>query len=692
MRGLGAALSLVAVLGFPGAVTASPADPPSYVPGELLVRFAPTATATARADVVADLDAKVMERLPVSGLVRVKLEPGTSVPEAAAAFERRAGVRFAQPNHLYRLAVTPNDSSWSQLWGMTKIDAPTAWDTTTGSSAVTVAVVDTGIDYAHPDLAANVWQNDDPVDGLDNDANGRVDDLHGWDFAEDDQNPDDDEGHGTHVAGTIGAAGNNGQGVAGVNWQVKLMALKAADSDGFLAEDWIVGAFQYACANGAKVINGSFGGPSGGSAMLAAINACPNSLFVFAAGNDGTNNDAVPQYPCNYPPANVVCVAASEQSDARPSFSNYGVSSVDLAAPGVNVLSTVPGGAYDSYHGTSMATPHVAGAAALVLANTPALGPAEVRRALLLSADPKPTFTGLVATGSRLNVRRALSQEIALPTGLTAASSSPAFNTWSNVNTATATWGGAVDASGIDGYSYAWSPDATFVPDEVKEVEENVTSATATLPDGRTWFHVRVRDGAGNWSDPVHLGPFQIDTFPPARPTLSSPTHRAGVASTDRTVELNWTTLGDPVSGLDGFSFSWGRQQLVTVDQTKDAEEGAFGRRARDWTTARGGSASAHGTTPGTGPTRRSSGRSSSPARARCAPSRGCAARSSWVRSACWPRRAARSAESRGRTRAASRVAASWPAPCARPPASPRHEGRGGSQPRTQALRHAPVW
>jgi subtilisin family serine protease len=576
MRGLGAALSLLAVLGFPGAVTSSHASEPSnFVPGELLVRFAGSTTASTRADVLADLDATVVERLPLSGLVRVRLAAGTAVDSAAAAFERRAGVRYAQPNHRYRLTLTPNDPSFGSLWGLTKIEAPAAWDTRTDSSAVTVAVVDTGIDYNHADLQGNVWDNDDPVGGGDNDGNGYVDDLRGWDFANGDNNPMDDHGHGTHVGGTIGARGNNSVGVTGVNWRVKLMALKAADASGSLEESSIIEAFQYACANGARVINGSFGGPDGGQAMFDAINACPGSLFVFAAGNAGTNNDSFPAYPCNYPAANIVCVAATGSGDGLAVFSNYGVNSVDLAAPGVDIYSTLPGGTYGYADGTSMATPHVAGAAALVLADRPALTTSELRRALLLGADAKASLTGFVVTGGRLNVRRSLSQDIVAPTGLTAQSSSPSFNAWSNVNAATASWGGATDAAGIDGYSFAWSPDATFSPDESKEVEENVTTASSTLPDGRYWFHLRARDNAGNWTDPVHLGPFQVDTFPPVRPTLSSPSHRAGVSSTDRTVQINWITLGDSLSGLDGYSFAWGRQQLFTVDQTKDAEETA---------------------------------------------------------------------------------------------------------------------
>lgn len=598
MRGLGAALSILGVLVFPGAVTASDAaEPSTFVPGELLVRFADSTTAAARAEVLDDLDATVSGRLPLNGLVRVRLAPGTSVPAAAVAFERYPGVRYAQPNHRYQLSATPDDTFFSNLWGLTKIDAPTAWDTRTDSSAVTVAVVDSGIDYNHPDLQLNIWENDDPVDGVDNDANGRVDDVRGWDFANGDSDPMDDNDHGTHVAGTVGARGNNTAGVTGVNWRVKLMPVKAGDASGGLEESWIIQGFQYACANGAKVINGSFGGygdlPLG---ILDAINACPGALFVFAAGNESNNNDGIPAWPCSLPAQNIVCVAATTQSDTLAGFSNFGANNVDLGAPGVDVLSTLPGNAYDSWAGTSMASPHVAGAAALVLAERPALTPVELRRALILAADPKASLTGLVGSGGRLNVRRALTQEVTVPAGLAAQSASPSFNSWSNGNTAVASWSGAADASGIDGYSFAWSPDATFVPDEVKDVEESVTSTSANLPDGRSWFHVRARDGVGNWSDAVHLGPFLVDTFPPARPTLSSPTHRAGVASANRMVDINWITLGDSVSGVDGFSFAWSRQQLVAVDQTNDAEEGVvrttsprldsgawwFGIRSRD--------------------------------------------------------------------------------------------------------------
>jgi subtilisin family serine protease len=590
LRGFGAAVATLALLAFPGAATAAYAAQRSpSAPGELLVRFTASTTASTSADILADHDATVVERLPLSGLVRVRVEPGTSVAAAERALERRPEVRYAQPNHLYRIAATPNDPLFPSLWGMSAIQAPGAWDVTTGSDAVTVAVVDTGIAYTHPDLQANIWLNDDPVDGVDNDANGKVDDLRGWDFASNDNNPMDDEGHGTHVAGTIGARGNNGLGVTGVNWSVKLMALKAADANENLAESWIVQAFQYACANGARVINGSFGGPDFPQAILDAINACPGALFVFAAGNDGTNNDFVPAYPCNLSPANVVCVAATTSADALASFSNYGANTVDLAAPGVGILSTVPG-SYQTFNGTSMATPHVAGVAALILSLNPFASAVAVRQALLSGIDIRPGLAGLVATGGRLNAWRLLP-----PVGL-AAGATTAQNVWTNNATVSSFWSGATDPAGIDGYSFSWSPDSAFVPDQIKDGEENVTSTTAVVPDGRQWFHVRAVDGLGNWGAPAHVGPFLIDTFPPARPTLSSSSHRAGRASADRTVDVNWITLGDSLSGLDGFSFVWSRQRLVPLDLSKDVEENAvrttssrlapgrwwFGIRARD--------------------------------------------------------------------------------------------------------------
>jgi subtilisin family serine protease len=599
MRSLGAAL-LLAVLAFPSAGVASHDDSSKagFAPRELLVRFDAAAARTARADALADLGAKVLDHGP-GGLVHVELPAGSSVEGAAAALERRAGVRWAEPNYTYRISATPNDADYGLLWGLNKIHAPEAWDLSTGSPSMTVAVVDTGVDWTHPDLAANLWTNtgETPGDALDNDGNGFVDDVRGWNFGgapNTGNNPDDTNGHGTHVAGTIGAVGNNTTGVTGVNWNVKVMAVRAGDET--LTDFDIANAFDYACENGAKVVNGSFGGYQHSDAILDAVNRCPNTLFVFAAGNDATNNDQFPVYPCTDPAPNIICVAATNSSDTRASFSNYGATSVDIAAPGENIYSTLFSSPfYGLMSGTSMATPHVAGAAALVWAHRPTLSVAELRRSLINSVDQVPALNHLVVANGRLNVFRAMTQEIAPPSGLAITAATPTPGVWTNSPSVSVSWGGAFDSeSGVDGYSFAVSPDPTMIPDEIKD--GSVTSLTVNVPDGTHWFHVRARDGVGNWSEAVHAGPFRVDSFPPARPTLSSPSHRPGFASTNHSVSVNWVTLGDSLSGLDGFSYAWGRQSVLAVDQVKDAEETAnhvtspkltagawwFGIRARD--------------------------------------------------------------------------------------------------------------
>ncbi|HXV35500.1 MAG TPA: S8 family serine peptidase, partial [Gaiellaceae bacterium] len=248
-----------------------------------------------------------------------------------------------------------------QLWGLSQysdkdIDAPSAWNHTTGSSGVVVAVIDSGIAYNHPDLNGNIWSNTDeiPGNGLDDDVNGFIDDVRGWDFVQNDATPFDYNGHGTHVAGTIGAEGNNGTGVAGVNWDVSLMPLRAADAGGSLTDTAILNAITYACANGADIVNGSFGGSGFSMTIANAINSgpCANTLFVIAAGNSGLNLDGGSNaYPCEYhrPAAqggadavNLICIAATGKTDGIASFSNRGVQAVHLAAPGVGIRSTWP--------------------------------------------------------------------------------------------------------------------------------------------------------------------------------------------------------------------------------------------------------------------------------------------------------------------------------------------------------------
>lgn len=561
-------LTIVSLAFAGGFAAVSDGAPPSGEQQELVVRFAPGAAPGRALDAVG---ATLVERDSASRLVRARLEPGRSLTEVDAALERRSDVVFAEPNRAYELFVEPDDTAYHELWGLPAIDAPLAWDVTTGSNSVVVAVVDSGTDYTHPELDGNVWTNpNETTDGADNDGNGLVDDVNGWDFYADDAMPLDQNGHGTHVAGTIGAEGNNAEGVTGVNWSVRMIPLRVGNQE--LSGYAIMRSFEYACAKGARIVNGSFGGSGSDPLIRNAIAACPNTLFVFAAGNSARNVDVFPTYPCAETLANVICVAASQLGDTLASFSNYGTTHVDLAAPGADILSTLPGNDYDWFDGTSMATPHVAGAAALVLAQRPTLTATELRNALLLSVDELPSFSGVVATGGRLNVGRALGQEVVPPIGLTASSASHP-GSWTNNQTVQLSWGGAFDASGIGGYSYAFSPAQDFVPDEVKDADTGTTTLTMPLTDGEHWFHVRARDGEGNWGNTVHVGPIRIDTFQPVRPVPSSPSHRVGGASADRTVAVAWTGATDSASGLDGYSYSWSKGRAANPDLTKNVEE-----------------------------------------------------------------------------------------------------------------------
>jgi subtilisin family serine protease len=335
---------------------------PSFVPGEVIVGFAHDAEPAQRAAVLEQQGLEVQERLPVPGARLLDLPTGLGPREATARLERQPGVLYAQPNFLRQAEALPNDPRMRDLWGLhntgqvvngeagtpdADIDAPEAWNLTTGSPNVTVAVVDTGVAYDHPALQANIWANNDPVGGGDNDANGFVDDLRGWDFVDDDNDPmEAGESHGTHVAGTIGARGNDANSIVGVNWSVKLMPLRVLGPNGGSDAD-IASAFQYAARNGAKVVNASLGGNGTTPLVQSVVQNNPGTLYVVAAGNGGSdgvgdNNDAQNFYPCNIPFANLICVAATDQNDQLTDFSNYGTGNVDLAAPGNNVLSSVP--------------------------------------------------------------------------------------------------------------------------------------------------------------------------------------------------------------------------------------------------------------------------------------------------------------------------------------------------------------
>lgn len=333
-------------------------------------------------------------------------------------------------------AMISSDPSFGDEWGLRNagqyggtpgidINAVSAWDITTGSRSVVVAVIDSGIDLTHPDLAANLWVNPGEVagNGLDDDHNGFVDDIHGWDFVDNDAVPQDGYGHGTHVAGIIGAVGNNGIGVTGVSWQVSLMALRVQNDSGAGSTSAVLAALQYATMmrrdHGINIVvtNNSWESPAGFSLVVQDVIRAQGEAgitFVAAAGNHGTDNDALPRYPSNYDLANVISVASLTPTGILSGTSDFGATTVDIAAPGTLIQSTWLRGGYAMLSGTSMATPHVSGVVALLAAAKPGITVGEIRSAILGSVTPVATLTGTIATGGRLDARRAL--EVALGT------------------------------------------------------------------------------------------------------------------------------------------------------------------------------------------------------------------------------------------------------------------------------------
>ncbi len=336
--------------------------------------------------------------------INFDLESGQSIEDVVREYKSNPDVEYAELNYIVEALGVPNDPLYSQLWGMAKIEAPDAWDIHTGSSDIVVAVVDTGVDYTHRDLAANMWVNEAELHGtagVDDDGNGYVDDIYGYDFINNDSNPWDDAGHGTHCSGTIAGVGNNGLDVVGVCWNARIMALKFLGAGGSGSTSDAISAFYYAVENGADVTSNSWGGGGYEQSMKDAIDYAYSQgvVMVAAAGNAGNTTH---QYPAYYD--HMISVAATDSSDRKASFSTYG-NWVDIAAPGVSILSLKPGGGTATMSGTSMACPHVAGASALLLSANPILTPDEVYDILTSTTDP--IATGVCISG-RLNIGYAI--------------------------------------------------------------------------------------------------------------------------------------------------------------------------------------------------------------------------------------------------------------------------------------------
>jgi len=413
---------------------------------ELLVRFKPNTPLAKIKQIAAANNDRVEDEIEsVNGLISIDDLDDADVTGVVRQYQSMPDVEYAEAN--FQIALddsvdrnsrpaafapnpvgAPNDPLFSDQWALNNtgqnggtanahIDALKAWAKTQGSAEVVVAVLDTGVDYTHKDLAENMWIRPANLPEYADDELGTIDDLHGFDANANAGDPMDDNGHGTHCAGIIGAEGNNGEGISGINWNVKIMPLKFLGRGGFGDVKDAIESINYAIERkkagvNLRVINASWGSTQRSKALEDAIKAASDAgiLFVAAAGNSSTDNDRRAHYPSNYDLPNVLSVAALDRNDKLASFSNYGAKTVHVAAPGREITSTWLGDQYREASGTSMAAPQVAGIAALILANEPKLSMAKLRERIMKSADPIDTLTGKVVVGGRLNAAKALGE------------------------------------------------------------------------------------------------------------------------------------------------------------------------------------------------------------------------------------------------------------------------------------------
>ncbi|MDI6644007.1 MAG: S8 family serine peptidase [Methanobacteriaceae archaeon] len=360
----------------------------------------------------------------ISGLQLVKIPENMYLIDAINIYSQSSHVLYAEPNNAYQISLIPNDPGFNNQWGLynngqivyglwgtagSDINAINAWDITTGSSNVIIAVLDTGIDLNHVDLRGNLWINRGEIlnDGIDNDGNGYIDDYYGWDFYNNDNDPSDDNGHGTGVAGVIAAFGNNSRGITGVMWNAQIMALKFLDKNGYGTDEDALRAILYANKMGAHIINNSWNGGNYSKVLKDAISKS-NALIVCAAGNNGMNNDIFPDYPASYTSSNIISVAATDMEDYITYFSNYGISSVDVAAPGINIYTTRPGNRYGYFTGTSMSAAFVSGLAGLIKSLRPDLTNIQIKNTIMNNVDVKSSLIGKILTGGRINAYKSL--------------------------------------------------------------------------------------------------------------------------------------------------------------------------------------------------------------------------------------------------------------------------------------------
>lgn len=417
-----------------------------YVPNQLLVKFHTTSNPSGRSrsplsiiaaviggDVIEEIKTEAMTLAGEGSFYLVSTKYETM--EAIALLKDLPEIEYAEPNYIYQHTATSNDPYYTtgNLWGMYGdgttpnnkygTQATKAWAAgKVGTANVWVGIIDEGYMYSHEDLAANAGKNAREIagNGRDDDRNGYIDDVYGWDFAGNNSTVFDgvDDDHGTHVAGTIGGVGGNGKGVAGMNWNVRLMNAKFLGANGGTTANAVKSVDYFTAlkqAQGLQLVatNNSWGGGGYSKSLFDAIERANQAgiLFIAAAGNNGSNNDATPSYPASYTNANIIAVASITSTGAISSFSNYGATSVDIGAPGSSIVSTIPRrsgnqvvSAYGSYSGTSMATPHVTGAAALYYSAHPGATAAQIKGAILNNAVLTPSLAGKCVTTGRLNV------------------------------------------------------------------------------------------------------------------------------------------------------------------------------------------------------------------------------------------------------------------------------------------------
>jgi subtilisin family serine protease len=392
-----------------------PASAGPAPPGGLIVGFSDSVSKNRRDTLVRGAGGTVDRRLVSIRGLSVHPRGGVAASALRRALERTAGVRYVESDYDVNASAEPDDPLFGLQYGLSQssgadIEAPPAWDVLRSCSKV--AVLDSGVDVHHPDLAANLWRNSEETasNGKDDDKNGYVDDYYGVDLDDGRGSGVDENGHGTHVAGIVGAVGDNGSGVAGVCWKASIISARFMDARGRGSTSAAVEAIQYSVREGARILNCSFGSSSKSTALEDAVQYAKSkgALIVVAAGNDGADIDRHPSYPAAFGDGNILAVAASTADDRLASFSNYGDTNVDVAAPGEGIVSTYLDGGYKSLDGTSMAAPYVSGAAALLRKRNPDATYEQLRTALRKKVDKPPALAGKVVYDGRLNVVRAL--------------------------------------------------------------------------------------------------------------------------------------------------------------------------------------------------------------------------------------------------------------------------------------------